>query len=217
MLSATRDGADFETSQMSTFDTMQYLYGIIEVRAKLPIEPCSASLWMNGAQVGTGAMTEYDLLENFGYSDKFASNIHNWAGNGYHTSLDVAAYKKLKQYNFSDALAPEEDLSRDFQIYTMAWDDREIKFAFDGKVFFTYSLDDNENSDIHRLPTYFITSCTWGSPNYGVAVKKDDPTLCQFEIDYVRLYQREDIGELYLRDEIPLYGNREYSRLVWGK
>lgn len=217
ILSATRDGADFETTQMSTFDTMQYLYGIIEVRAKLPIEPGCAGLWMNGAQVGTGAMTEYDLLENFGYSDNFACNIHNWAGASYHTSLDVAAYKKAKQYTFSDPLAPEEDLSSDYHVYTMAWDDRVVKFAVDGKVFFSYSLDDNENSDIHRLPVYFLASCTWGSANYGVAVTKDDPTYCETKIDYVRLYQRSDIGELYLRDEIPRYNNREYSRLVCGK
>ena len=217
VLSATRDGANFETSQMSTFDTMQYLYGIIEIRAKLPIRLGQAAFWCNGASLGTGAMTEYDILENFGYSDNFACNIHNWAGNNYHTSLDNAKYKDEKKFEFNDALAPDEDLSSDFHVYTMAWDDKEIKFAVDGKVFFTYSLAENENSDIHSLPVYFITSCGWGSANYGLAVKKDDPSHCSMSIDYIRLYQRKDIGKLYLRDEIPLYGGREYSRLVMGK
>lgn len=215
---ATRNGNDFENGQISTFDRMQYLYGILEIRGKLPVAPGCASYWMNGAEIGYGSMTEYDLLENFGSVNSFAANIHIWSGNGYHNSLDfISSYKKAKEFKFNDALAPNEDLSSDYHIYTMAWDESRVDFAFDGRVFFSYSLEDTEESDVHRLPVYFLTGCSAGGADYGVAATKDSPTYYEHKIDYIRLYQRKDIGKLYLGDQIPKYDGREYYRYFAGQ
>lgn len=213
---ANKKNADFYNGCITTYDTMQYKYGIMEIKAKLPISPGCAAFWMNGAKLSTGAMTEYDLLENFGKVDSFASNIHNWCGSAYHTSLDVAEYKQKKKYTFSDKFAPSEDMSSDFHIYTMAWDEHKVSFAFDGKTYFSYSLDDNANSDIHRLPVYLILSCGMGSANYGVAATKESTDYCELLVDYVHLYQRSDISALYLRNDIPKYNNRQYIRQVAG-
>ena len=99
----------------------------------------------------------------------------------------------------------------------MAWDESRVDFAFDGRVFFSYSLEDTEESDVHRLPVYFLTGCAAGGADYGVAATKDSPTYCEHKIDYIRLYQRKDIGKLYLGDQIPKYDGREYYRYFAGQ
>ena len=88
------------------------------------------------------------------------------------TLLTLFLLTKGEGFKFNDALAPNEDLSSDYHIYTMAWDESRVDFAFDGRVFFSYSLEDTEESDVHRLPVYFLTGCAAGGADYGVAATK---------------------------------------------
>lgn len=220
---ATRNGKDFTDGSVSTWDTLQLRYGLIEFRAKLPVEPGCGTLWFNGSKIGYACMTEYDLLENFGSAKSFASNLHRWwvqsSGTG-HTSLDIPEYSKLKRYNFKDSIDPKADLSTDFHIYTMEWDESKVSFAVDGKVYFSYSLDSTENPDSRRLPVYMVMSCGMGSADYGVAATESSPEYVEMKVDYVRIYQRSDNGSQLLtrdKDNIPNYNNRDMSRYVGGK
>ena len=220
---STRNGKDFTEGSVSTWETLQLKYGLIEFRAKLPAEPGCGTLWFNGSKLGYACMTEYDLLENFGSAKSFASNLHRWwlqnNGTG-HTSLDIPEYSKLKRYNFSDSIDPNADLSTDFHIYTMEWDESKVSFAVDGKVYFSYSLDATENPDSRRLPVYMIMSCGMGSADYGVAATDSSPEYVEMKVDYVRIYQRSDNGsKLLTRDKnnIPNLNNRDMSRYVGGK
>ncbi len=219
----TRNGKDFTEGSVSTWDTLQLKYGLIEFRAKLPVEPGCGTLWFNGSKLGYACMTEYDLLENFGSAKSFASNLHRWwvqsSGTG-HTSLDIPEYSKLKRYNFKDSIDAEADLSTDFHIYTMEWDESKVSFAVDGKVYFSYSLDATENPDSRRLPVYMIMSCGMGSADYGVAATESSPEYVEMKVDYVRIYQRSDNGsQLLTRDnkDIPNYNNRDMTHFVGGK
>ena len=220
---STRKGKDFTNGSVSTWETLQLKYGLIEFRAKLPAEPGCGALWFNGSKLGYACMTEYDLLENFGSAKSFASNLHRWwvqsSGTG-HTSLDIPEYSKLKRYNFSDSIDKKADLSTDFHIYTMEWDESKINFAVDGKVYFSYSLDETENPDSRRLPVYMVMSCGMGSADYGVAATESSPEYVEMKVDYIRIYQRSDNGsELLTRDKnnIPNYNNRDMTHYVGGK
>ena len=220
---STRNGKNFTSASVSTWDTLQLKYGIIEFRAKLPAEPGCAGLWFNSSKLGYGCMTEYDLLENFGSAKSFAANLHRWwlqNGSTGHTSLDIPEYSKLKKYNFKDPIDDNADLSTDFHIYTMEWDEHIVNFAVDGKTFFSYSIDENDNPDSRKIPAYMIMSCSMGSANYGVAATADSPEYVEMKVDYVRVYQRDDIGsELLTRDKgnIPNYTDREIEYYVGGK
>lgn len=212
---ATRDGENFYSGQITTYDTMLYKYGILEIRAKLPEEPGCAAFWLNGAGLGYGCMTEYDILENFGSATSFAANIHKWADNSYHTSLDGGDYKNAKQFKFEDAVNSDETLSDDFHVYTMFWDDRAIKFAFDGKVFFEYDIDNIDAVDCHRFADYLIMTCRYGAANYGKAATNESPERVELKVDYVRLYQRSDIpSQLQTPENMDKYNynGREYNR-----
>lgn len=219
----TRNGKDFTEGSVSTWDTLQLKYGLIEFRAKLPVEPGCGTLWFNGSKLGYACMTEYDLLENFGSAKSFASNLHRWwvqsSGTG-HTSLDIPEYSKLKRYSFKDSIDPNADLSTDFHIYTMEWDESKVSFAVDGKVYFSYSLDGTENPDSRRLPVYMVMSCGMGSADYGIAATESSPEYVEMKVDYVRVYQRSDNdSKLYTRDrgDIPNYNNRDMTHYVGGK
>lgn len=197
-----RNGKDFTGGYLCSDDHMQYRYGIMEMRVQLGVKPAHFALWMNGGNIPRGAAAEFDLLENFGETDSFASNIHLWSEGMYHLSLDGGEYQEAKQYHFSDSLAPEEDLSNSFHVYTLAWDDRKVDFAFDGKVFFSYSLDDHENVDYCRLSTLLLITASMGGTGWASEYEEGDPEYSELKVDYVRLYQRADIGLFYTADQI---------------
>lgn len=199
---AERNGKDFSYGRISSDDNMQYRYGIMEMRVQLGVGPAHSALWMNSGNIPRGAAGELDLLENFGDPNNFACNIHNWSEGMYHTSLDGGEYQEAKQFHFSDSLAPEEDLTNSFHVYTLAWDDRTIDFAFDGKVFFSYSLDDHENVDYCRLSSLLNISIIMGSEGWNMKYDEGDPEYSEVKVDYVRLYQRGDIGLFYTADQI---------------
>ena len=203
---------DVTRCDVSTFGTMMFRYGLIEVRAKLAKSPATTALWAFTNQIGYGAMTEYDILENFGRSDSYAANLHRWwtkdVGWG-HTSFDNAKYSNKKKYTFSDSI--DKALSDSYHIYSMEWTDRLVSFAFDGKPFFTYSLDDDENVDIRRQPVYFLMNCLMGETGGHITtLSKDDSKRQEAYVDYVRLYQRNDIdSQLFTRDKnnVPRFDN----------
>ncbi len=215
VLASKRNGKDFESSEMSTYDTMIYKYGILEIRATLPITPANCAFWLNGADLPGGGMTEYDILENFGSETEFAANIHKWADNNYHTSLDGAEFGKDKAVEFKDELDSDMTLSNSFHTYSMLWDDRSVKFALDGKVFFEYDIDERDAVDIHRFATYLIIANSMGNTGYGINATDDGPTYTELKVDYVRLYQRDDIAsELQTPENMDdyNYNNRTYKR-----
>ena len=215
-LFCNRVGNDFYVSSMSTFDTMLMRYGIIEIRAKFPVSPANCAYWLNGATLGSSVMTEYDIIENFGKTETFASNLHRWwglkdkAGTSAHTSLDVKEFTDLKKFTFKDDF--DTGLDQNFHTYTMDWDSERINFAVDGKVYFSYNLDEYDNPDSRMLPVYLILSCGMGGTDYGIAATEKDIDYAEFKVDYVRLYQRGDNDSLlYTRKDnnIPNWNGRE--------
>lgn len=199
-IKAYRRDRDFYTGHISTNYTMMFRYGIMEVRAKLPVAPGTAAFWLNCANTGYGNGAEFDILENFGSNKSFAANLHKWCDGDYHTSLDSdSTYRKTKQYTFTDPFDANATLSDDYHVYTLIWNDHQVMEAFDGQVFFTYEM--RENDDVLRLPYYMIFSSGIGGNNYGVSWKEGDPDEVNLAIDYIRVYQVNDGKSImYRRD-----------------
>ena len=205
---------DFATSQMSTFWNMIYQYGMFEINCKLSAPPSHSGWWMNGAATSSssfvklfgrearGCMTEYDLIENFGIENYYASNIHYWwsatsTKDKGHTSLDgVAGAGNKNQTYVPDA--DETSMYDNYHIITFLWNNDNIVFALDGVKFFEFK---NTSQYYDRMANYIILGQGIASKNYGV---KYDSAIHDdyFEtlIDYVRIYQIEDMG----------------SRMIWA-
>lgn len=211
---------DFVNSRLSSYWTMTYRYGIMDIYVRLGETPVSTSLWVNGGSADREnfekrfgkqkrvCMTEIDILENFGHSDRFAANVHRWWTNynidgstsgSSHKSMDGAGKysetsgnSKIFTYN-SEKYG--DMMTDDFHMISFYWDDVCMKFAFDGKVFCDYQYSENVSTAAHALMNYFISGVGMGSPSYGLTYDKNtSKTYYETMIDYIRIYQTDSIN-----------------------
>jgi hypothetical protein len=208
---------DFVNSTLSTYHTMTYKYGVVDIFAQIAPYPAHCSYWMNGASTtnpGTNfgdrfgyqnraCMTEVDILENFSQNNSFAANVHRWwtmtnaegsSTGSAHNSMDGNALYSANSGNSKKFTYDNEkygkDMTGDFHMYSYYWDDERMMFAFDGKVFCDYKYTENYSVSVHCLMNYFITSCGMGSAAYGATYNKnEDGDYYEHKIDYVRIYQ----------------------------
>ncbi|MBE6739119.1 MAG: hypothetical protein E7565_02235 [Ruminococcaceae bacterium] len=208
---------DFVNSTLSTYHTMTYKYGVVDIYAQIAPYPAHCSYWMNGASAsnpGTNfgdrfgyqnraCMTEVDILENFSQNNSYAANVHRWwsmnnaegASTGSaHNSMDGNALYSANSGNSKKFTYDNEkygkDMTGDFHMYSYYWDDERMMFAFDGKVFCDYKYTENYSVSVHCLMNYFITSCGMGNAAYGATYNKnEDGDYYEHKIDYVRIYQ----------------------------
>ncbi len=209
---------DFVGSHISTFWSMIYKYGCLEISAKAPASPASLRMAINGA--GTDgeefkerfgdctrvAYSEMDLFENNGSLNSFTSNIHRWwkeynaegtyTGNGHNTISSLASYAGASDNNVKfnyDKKVYGDDLSNDFHTYSFYWDNGRMKFAFDGKTFLDYKYLDNMSVSLHCLANYLEIDTFMGSASEGKIYNSlKDPELCETQIDYIRIYQTSE-------------------------
>ncbi|MBE6739646.1 MAG: hypothetical protein E7565_04940 [Ruminococcaceae bacterium] len=216
---------DFIGSAISTWWTMIYRYGAIDIFIDMAENPATASLWLNGANVGTKSfierfgnlerpcMLEVDILENFGNDNMFASNIHRWWSDYYpdgtykasgHSSTMTtdpqyqpgASNSKRLEYNTEKY---GDNMTDGFHMISCYWDDKCMKFAFDGKVFCTYDYTDHVGTNVCALMDYFIASTNMGSPTYGPTYQKDEhKDFYETQIDYIRIYQTDAVNSQML-------------------
>ncbi len=211
---------DFLRSQIATYYTMIYRYGLIEIRANLADAPATVSLWLNGGLTGNdtfknrfdaqnrSCMTEIDILENYGSSESYGSAIHRWwqqfdktgapASSSGHSGIGGIAMYSGKSKN-NHTLKYSEiyggDLNADYHVFSFYWDETCYKFAFDGKKYFDYQFEDNNSVSVHCLMNYFLMRCTMGNATYGATYVPGQHTeFTELLVDYVRIYQSEEMG-----------------------
>ena len=211
---------DFIGSQISTYYTMTFKYGMLDIYSKLAPEPAYTTYWANGAGTSNPefikrfggnendrvCMTEIDILENYSRPHEYGSTVHWWwpAHNsdgssnsaGGHAGLGGnSLYKKGSDNSMYMEYNHEkygDYLPDDYHMYSFYWDDECIKFAFDGKVFMNYQYTNHESVSVHCLMNYLISSCAMGSPTYGYTYSKDThENYYEHRIDYIRLYQTD--------------------------
>lgn len=215
------DGTNFAGALIATTPTMIYRYGIIEVREKFAPEPAACSVWQNGANTGSdlfkhwtidgvnqdrAAMTEIDIFEDYGQNKYFTSTIHRWwsqvdavgtrVASGHST---ISANPKYKQPDNNtkkvyDTERYGDKLIDEYHLMSCYWDGTQIRFAIDGKSYLTINFLDNNSVSLHCLMDYVILSCRMSQGGYCSVNYNNDthPKLVEAQVDYVRIYQRED-------------------------
>jgi beta-glucanase (GH16 family) len=154
-----------------------FLYGRIEVRAKLPqgrgVWPAIWMMGTNRTTVGWPRCGEVDIMEFVGKEpDKVHATVHFWK-DGKHASKGSSL----------PASAP----FLEFHIYAVEWNSDKMVFLFDQQAYFTFDLDaagsgpDNPFRKPHYLLLNLALGGSWGGP-------MDDSMLPQqFQIDFVRV------------------------------
>jgi len=184
---ANKDGtpsgknADYTAASLVTFNKASWLYGRIEVRAKLPqgkgVWPAIWTLGANKSTVGWPACGECDIMEFWGKQPGVVQATVHYGMDGRH--------KK------SGAGTKVPRLDSDFHIYAMEWFPTRIDFFCDGKKYKTFTIDEagagEENA--FRKPHFLLINLALGGPIGG---KIDDAMLpAKYLIDYVRVYERK--------------------------
>ena len=199
---------------VATDKTMNYVYGYVEIRARVPFyDGIWPSFWG-----GTGCdlkeprnpnwHAEIDVFENFGTVDSIKPNIHKWYDTNILNELfglepDERAhfqYPKRNTYRFADA----SNLSNEYHIYGYEWTPTEMNIFVDGEKYMTFdivnSFDNNPDMSMFQDPQYNQFNChvytnADGNPPSLIYESLNMLPACYY-IDYFRLYQKPG-SELY--------------------
>jgi beta-glucanase (GH16 family) len=180
------EGEDSITSaSINTLGKQDFLYGRIEVRAKIPSALGTwPAIWMlgtNRSEVGWPACGEIDIMEHVGYDPNLIhANIHTKA---YNHSIGT---NKGNQIEIQDPWA-------DFHLYALEWDQDRLDFFLDDSLYFTFENDQAGNSDTWPFdkPHYLLINLAYGGSwggNQGVDV---GALPLEYLIDYVRYYKKD--------------------------
>ena len=178
IISATKKGEVYNSSRITTKGKMEFQYGSIEVRAKLPkgkgIWP---AIWMLGNDIDTNtwpACGEIDIME---YVGKQPGVIYN----SLHTPDSYGATINSKQTHIAD-------VENDFHVYRTDWTADKISFYIDSKEVYTFKpMTKNAQTWPFDKPFYLIINMAIGGHFGGPEV--DDNIFPQdFIVDYVKVY-----------------------------
>lgn len=180
------EGEDSITSaSVNTLGKQDFLYGRIEVRAKIPSALGTwPAIWMlgtNRSELGWPACGEIDIMEHVGYDpDRIHANIH------------TKAYNHTIGTNKGNGVEVKDPWT-DFHLYAVEWFEDHMDFFMDDSLYFSFENDMAGDHDTwpfdkaHYLLINFAYGGSWGG-NEGVDTSK---LPLQYEIDYVRYYKKD--------------------------
>lgn len=161
----------------------EFTYGKFEMRARIDTRSGSwPAFWTLGATRGIRwpACGEIDIMEF--YTGTVLANF-GWQQDG--------KTKWLAQKTPVAELG-STNWSKEFHVWTMEWDEKKIDLLLDGKLMNHLDLTDADNADrgnpFHR-PAYIILNQAIGGDCGGDPSATEFPI--RFEVDWVRVYQRE--------------------------
>ena len=176
------DKAEYTSASLHTWHKAQWLYGRIEVRAKLPtgrgMWPAIWMLGINRSTVGWPACGEIDIMENVGFApDTIHANIHTRAYNHVRGTAKGARIKAEKPYD-------------QYHIYAIEWTEDTMDFFLDDEKYFTFK-NEGTGSDVwpYDKPHYLILNAAIGGSWGGQKGVDDTIFPQQYYIDYVRVFK----------------------------
>ena len=198
------DGSYSTNTSVTTDGTMSYRYGYLEMYANVPyITGAWPSFWMQSKDTHRTVpyMTEIDIFEVFGSHNSLTAQLHKWYDDG--TNYQLSGNKQ--SYYFLG----NKTLNEEYHLYGFGWTPEEMYFTVDGEIFFSYDLSvdfgDSSGMDGFHDPLFIIynnflfTSGSDWQPT-RVSAKTEYP-IC-YSVDWVRLYQKPDEGELFYDAEL---------------
>ncbi|MFA5326349.1 MAG: family 16 glycosylhydrolase [Prolixibacteraceae bacterium] len=176
-------GKKYSSGRLTTKGKGDWKYGKVEVRAKLPSGNGTwPAIWMLSSDNKYGGWPEsgeIDIMEQVGSNpDTVLSTVHTGKYN------HIKKTQRGKRMGLPTA-------TTDFHVYTLEWEENELRSFVDGKLYFTF---DNEKTGFEAWPFdqpfHVILNLAIGGGlggQHGIDNSLFPHTL---EIDYVRVYQK---------------------------
>ncbi|MBX2924640.1 MAG: glycoside hydrolase family 16 protein [Chitinophagaceae bacterium] len=176
------EGASYTSARFTSKNKGDWKYGRMEIKAKMPkgrgLWPAIWMLptdWKYGDWPKSG---EIDIMEHVGYlPDSVFGTVHTDAYNH-----RIGTQKGKNTFR--------SDLSEAFHVYTLDWDENEIKIFIDQELYFTYP---NEKKTYREWPFdqrfHLLMNMAVGG-DWGGSRGIDDSIFPQaMQVDWVRVYQ----------------------------
>lgn len=185
-------GSDYTSTRLISKNKGDWLYGRIDVRAKLPSGRGTwPAIWMLPTEWKYGNWPnsgEIDIMEHVGFSE---GEIHG--------TIHTESYNHMKGTQIGKSLVREDAIDA-FYTYSVEWLPDKLKFYIDDKLYFVYKPsnliscpDEGEwpfDQSFHLLLNIAVGG-SWG----GAQGIDDDIFPQEMVIDYVRVYQADEFLE----------------------
>ena len=182
----TYQNREHTSARLTTEGKVEYKYGRIDVRAKLPKgQGIWPAIWMLGddmSTIGWPACGELDIMELLGHEPYKIHGSINYGPQG-----NSWAYTKTTSYSLP---ASEGDFSDKYHVFSVLWEENSIKYYVDDNLYATYNPNNIAGGQAWRFnhPFFFILNIAVGGDWPG----NPDPTTIfpqQMLIDYIRVFQ----------------------------
>ncbi len=179
------EGKNYSSGRITTKNKVDWKYGRIEVRAKLPSGRGTwPAIWMLSTDSDYGwwpRSGEIDILEHVGYNpDTVFSTVH------------TGKYNHMKRTQVGKKTSLPTATSQ-FHLYSLEWDENEIRSYVDDRHYFTFT-NQHTGSDAWPFNRHFhlILNLAIGGNLGGKQGINDSRFPHVMEVDYVRLYKRQE-------------------------
>lgn len=177
-IEATQIPGGYHSARIITQDKVELTYGRIDVRAKMPKgQGLWPAIWMLGANIDDVSWPmcgEIDIMELVGHTPAVThGTVHYDNGDGY-------------RYVGGSRSLPSGDLSEQFHVYSIVWNNNEIDWYLDNVKFQSFSKTGSETYPFNR-PFFFIMNVAVGGNWPG----NPDATTTfpqSMTVDYIRVF-----------------------------
>ena len=170
----------FLSGVITSYDSFRFRYGRVEARARMPAgKGLWSAFWLLNAYYNQDQPEdpEIDIIEAIGDATTVANHAYHYfedfSGDGFHNSLVS-----------SEGRATISDFSADFHTYRVDWEEGRIVWYVDDIE--THRV---EGPQVSSEQMYLLANLAVGGTFPGPA-DESTPFPANFEIDYIRVYQR---------------------------
>lgn len=187
-----REFIEYTSSSLTTRRSFSFLYGRLEVRAKIPTGGGAwPAIWLLGKDMPWPSCGEIDVMEYYRIKDV----PHILANAAWGNNQQYSAVWNSKAIPFSHFTDKDPKWAEKFHVWRMDWNSEAIKIYLDDELLNDIPLSQTVNGSIGQhlnpfmRPQYQLLNLAIGGDNGG---KIDNEALpMKYEIDYVRVYQQD--------------------------
>lgn len=177
--------ANYTSSSIQTSGHHEWQYGVFEIRARIDARPgLWPAIWMLGRRGGWPGGGEIDIMEYYDHS--ILANAC-WQG------------ERRREQKWDTVIVPltefDDDWAKEFHVWRMDWNAERIILSVDDRQLNTIDLAEVDRTmgtrrNPFQQPHYLLLNLAVGGTRGGDPSNTKMPG--RYEVDYVRVYQREE-------------------------
>jgi len=194
------EGKNYTSARINTQDKFEFIYGRVEMRAKLPNwEGMWPAFWLLGAnidEIGWPNCGELDILEHGDYVKDSTSNDPGLISSAVHygpqdysrqtTNVPGKIFFDTGQERFIRSEKIIEKPFEEYHTYSMQWSTDKIQFFIDEELHLEFPMQ-SQHSPFDK-PFFLLLNLAVGG-HWTDGYVASGFTEATYEIDYVRVYQ----------------------------